>query len=104
MNGSKETNIGTSSSNVSTVARTGRSGYDQLPKELHEMKIRDEKGKANNGKVFIIIHFSLFPTFDVYANHYYDTFIDVKSFLNILYSLQSKHILTTEMSLNKLHL
>ena len=53
----KEVTVGTS--NVSTVARTEKSGYDQLPKELKEMKIRDEKAKNNNEKVFIVIHFFL---------------------------------------------
>ncbi|OIV98742.1 hypothetical protein TanjilG_24913 [Lupinus angustifolius] len=47
---SRETTIGTSNSVVSTVARTEKSGYDQLPKELNEMKIIDEKGKTNNEK------------------------------------------------------
>ncbi|KAE9622051.1 hypothetical protein Lal_00033058 [Lupinus albus] len=47
---SRETTVGTSISVVSTVARTEKSGYDQLPKELNEMKIRDEKGKTNNEK------------------------------------------------------
>lgn len=54
---SKETTVDTS--NVSMVARSDKSGYDQLPKELHEMKIRDDKSKNNNEKVFIVIHFSL---------------------------------------------
>ncbi|KAG5021940.1 hypothetical protein JHK85_018282 [Glycine max] len=46
---SKETsNVGTS--DVSTVARTEKSGFDELPKELNEMKIRDEKSKNNNEK------------------------------------------------------
>ncbi|XP_004510856.1 shaggy-related protein kinase theta-like [Cicer arietinum] len=45
---SKETTVGTST--VSTVTKTEKSGFDQLPKELHEMKIRDEKSKNNNEK------------------------------------------------------
>ncbi|XP_052724392.1 shaggy-related protein kinase theta isoform X1 [Vigna angularis] len=44
----KETTVGLS--DVSTVARTEKSGYDELPKELNEMKIRDEKSKNNNDK------------------------------------------------------
>ncbi|KAH7577867.1 hypothetical protein JRO89_XS01G0309100 [Xanthoceras sorbifolium] len=32
-----------STSDVSTNAGTERSGYDQLPKEMHEMRIRDDK-------------------------------------------------------------
>jgi len=54
----KETTVGTSG--VSTVARTEKSGYDELPKELNEMKIRDEKSKNNNEKVFDAIHLCLF--------------------------------------------
>ncbi|XP_028769068.1 shaggy-related protein kinase theta isoform X1 [Neltuma alba] len=42
------TAVGTS--NASMVDRTERSGYDQLPKELNEMKIRDEKGNNRNEK------------------------------------------------------
>lgn len=58
---SKETTVGTSNSNVSTVARAeNKTGYDQLPKELHEMKIKDDKGKNNNEKVFIVTHFFFF--------------------------------------------
>ncbi|KAH1235139.1 Shaggy-related protein kinase theta [Glycine max] len=37
-------------SNVPSVPRTEKSGYDQLPKELNEMKIGDDKGKNNNEK------------------------------------------------------
>ncbi|KAG4937111.1 Shaggy-related protein kinase theta [Glycine soja] len=37
-------------SNVPSVARTEKSGFDQLPKELNEMKIGDDKGKNNNKK------------------------------------------------------
>uniref|UniRef100_A0A2P2M3Z1 Uncharacterized protein n=1 Tax=Rhizophora mucronata TaxID=61149 RepID=A0A2P2M3Z1_RHIMU len=33
----------TRTSNQSSVARTEKLGYDQLPKEMHEMRIRDEK-------------------------------------------------------------
>ena len=32
-----------STSNITSVTRTEKSGYDQLPKEMHQMKIRDEK-------------------------------------------------------------
>jgi len=42
------------------VARTEKSGFDQLPKELNEMKIGDDKGKNNNKKVFVVIHFLVF--------------------------------------------
>ncbi|KAF7844606.1 Shaggy-related protein kinase theta [Senna tora] len=45
---SEEATVGTS--NVSVVAKTEKSGYDQLPKELNDMKIRDEKGNKYNEK------------------------------------------------------
>ncbi|KAJ6334911.1 hypothetical protein OIU78_011703 [Salix suchowensis] len=32
-----------STSNITSVTRTEKSGYDQLPKEMHQMKIKDEK-------------------------------------------------------------
>lgn len=51
---SKEATVGTS--NVSTVTKTEKLGFDELPKELHEMKIRDEKRTNNNEKVFNDIH------------------------------------------------
>lgn len=47
-------------SNIPSVARIVKSGYDRLPKELNEMKIGDDKGKNNNKKVFIVIHFLVF--------------------------------------------
>ncbi|KAL1329578.1 hypothetical protein HN51_046697 [Arachis hypogaea] len=40
--------VGTS--DVSSVAKNEKSGFDQLPKELHDMKIADEKRKKNNEK------------------------------------------------------
>lgn len=47
---SKEATVGTSNE-VSTETKTEKkSGFDELPKELHEMKIRDEKSKNNNEK------------------------------------------------------
>lgn len=39
-----------STSNVSSIARTEQSGYDQLPKEMHDMKIRDEKVDPHDDK------------------------------------------------------
>lgn len=45
--------------------RSEKSGYDQLPKELNEMKIGDDKGKNNNEKVLFMIQFSCFLTFDI---------------------------------------
>jgi len=48
------------------VAKTEKSGFDQLPKELHEMKIKDDKSKKNNNeKVFIGVHF-------FYVSHKHD--------------------------------
>lgn len=40
-----------STSDTSTVARTERSGYDQLPKEMNEMRIRDDKTVNHDDKV-----------------------------------------------------
>lgn len=40
-----------STSNISAVARTERSGYDQLPKEMHEMRIRDDRNANHDDKV-----------------------------------------------------
>ncbi|KAJ0051817.1 hypothetical protein Pint_00356 [Pistacia integerrima] len=39
-----------STSNISTFARTERSGYDQLPKEMHEMRIRDDRNANHDDK------------------------------------------------------
>ncbi|XP_057496948.1 shaggy-related protein kinase epsilon-like [Actinidia eriantha] len=39
-----------SSSHVSSIARTGKSDCDELPKEMHEMKIRDEKTDTHDDK------------------------------------------------------
>ncbi|GMY09488.1 shaggy-related protein kinase theta [Fagus crenata] len=39
-----------STSDISTMARKEKSGYDQLPKEMHEMKIRDEKVNNHDEK------------------------------------------------------
>ncbi|GMP61638.1 hypothetical protein CsSME_00024024 [Camellia sinensis var. sinensis] len=38
------------SSHVSSIARTEKSGYDELPKEMHEMKIRDDKADNHDDK------------------------------------------------------
>lgn len=40
-----------STSNVSSIVRTEQSGYDQLPKEMNDMKIRDEKIDPQDDKV-----------------------------------------------------
>lgn len=47
------------------MAKTEKSGFDQLPKELHEMKIKDDKSKNNNEKVFIGVYF-------FYVSHKHD--------------------------------
>eukprot|EP00262_Sarcandra_glabra_P005876 TRINITY_DN1779_c0_g1_i9.p1 TRINITY_DN1779_c0_g1~~TRINITY_DN1779_c0_g1_i9.p1 ORF type:complete len:169 (-),score=37.92 TRINITY_DN1779_c0_g1_i9:662-1168(-) len=39
-----------STSNVASIARTEKDGLDQLPKELHEMKIRDDKSDSHDDK------------------------------------------------------
>ncbi|XP_059634124.1 shaggy-related protein kinase epsilon isoform X2 [Cornus florida] len=39
-----------SSSHVSSFARTEKCGYDELPKEIHEMKIRDDKPDKHDDK------------------------------------------------------
>lgn len=39
-----------SASNVTSVTRTEKPGYDQLPKEMHEMKIRDDKNTNHDEK------------------------------------------------------
>ncbi|KAF7814700.1 shaggy-related protein kinase theta [Senna tora] len=44
----EETNVGIS--DVSMVDRSEKSGHDKLPKELNEMKIRDDKGNNHNVK------------------------------------------------------
>ncbi|KAJ7007610.1 hypothetical protein NC653_006597 [Populus alba x Populus x berolinensis] len=39
-----------STSNITLVTGTEKSGYDQLPKEMHQMKIRDEKTTIHDEK------------------------------------------------------
>ncbi|KAB5527052.1 hypothetical protein DKX38_020899 [Salix brachista] len=46
---SKE-NADASASNVTSVTRTEKPGFDQLPKEMHEMKIRDDKNINHDEK------------------------------------------------------
>lgn len=36
---------------ISSDAGTEKSGYDQLPKEMNEMKIRDDKSDSHDDKV-----------------------------------------------------
>ncbi|XP_010255498.1 PREDICTED: shaggy-related protein kinase epsilon isoform X1 [Nelumbo nucifera] len=43
-----ETDVSTS--NISITSKTEKSGYDQLPKEMHEMKIRDDKTENHDDK------------------------------------------------------
>lgn len=38
-------------SHVSSTVKTEKTGYDQLPKEMHEMKIRDLKDDNYDDKV-----------------------------------------------------
>ncbi|CAI9101723.1 OLC1v1039117C3 [Oldenlandia corymbosa var. corymbosa] len=52
---SSETNVASTSGDAAPrgsnmLAKTGKSGYDQLPKEMHEMKIRDDKSDADSIK------------------------------------------------------
>jgi len=54
---SNEATVGTSDVVSATTKTEKKSGFDELPKELHEMKIRDEKSKNNNEKVFHVILF-----------------------------------------------
>jgi hypothetical protein len=42
-------NVGTW--NTTTFQKTGNSGVDELPKEMHEMKIRDDKSDNVDDKV-----------------------------------------------------
>lgn len=44
-----------SSSNVTSIGRVEKASVDQLPKEMHEMKIRDDKVDNHDEKV--IFHF-----------------------------------------------
>ncbi|KAF5477567.1 hypothetical protein F2P56_004193 [Juglans regia] len=39
-----------SASDISSIARKEKSSYEQLPKEMHEMRIRDEKANNNDEK------------------------------------------------------
>lgn len=41
---------GASTSNISSIARKEKSGCDQLPKEMHEMRIRDERTSSHDEK------------------------------------------------------
>ncbi|CAK8542283.1 unnamed protein product [Lathyrus sativus] len=47
---SQEDTSSKSNTTVSAVSKTEKSGYDQLPKELHEMKIKDDKSKNSKEK------------------------------------------------------
>lgn len=40
-----------STSDISSTARREKSSHDQLPKEMHEMRIRDEKANNRDEKV-----------------------------------------------------
>lgn len=49
-----------STSDVSSIAKTEakeeKSSYDQLPKEMNEMKIRDEKANNHDEKVTFVVN------------------------------------------------
>jgi hypothetical protein len=64
-----------STSDISTMARKEKSGYDQLPKEMHEMKIRDEKVNNHDEKVNflfeLICFFLLHKQFPNFFSQYY---------------------------------
>uniref|UniRef100_A0A5B7A2P7 non-specific serine/threonine protein kinase n=2 Tax=Davidia involucrata TaxID=16924 RepID=A0A5B7A2P7_DAVIN len=47
---SKYVETATTSSHVSSIARIEKSGYDELPKEMHEMKIREDKTDNRDDK------------------------------------------------------
>jgi glycogen synthase kinase 3 beta len=50
-----------SASNVTSVTRTEKPGYDQLPKEMHEMKIRDDKNTNHDEKVNFHLYLTPIP-------------------------------------------
>lgn len=50
---------GTSTSTSSSVVKPEKSGYDDLPKEMHEMKIREGKSEYNGDKVTLSLSFFL---------------------------------------------
>jgi hypothetical protein len=52
------------------VAKTEKSGCEQLPKELNEMKIKDDKSKNNNEKVFIVINLFYFSYLRCFYIHW----------------------------------
>lgn len=43
--------LASTSNIIPSDAGTGKSGYDQLPKEMNEMKIRDDKSDSHDEKV-----------------------------------------------------
>jgi len=53
------------------------------------MKIGDDKGKNNNEKVLIVIPFYFVFLNLMFVSHHCHSSLKVKSFMNILYSLQS---------------
>lgn len=47
------------SSGISFKPRSEKSGYEELPKEMHEMKIKDDKSdNQNNLKVVCLLYFA----------------------------------------------
>lgn len=59
---SMETAASTSSASsvAKTEAKEEKSTIDQLPKEMHQMKIRDEKANNHDDKVIYVLIFSIF--------------------------------------------
>ena len=49
--GSTSMRTAASSSHVSSIVRTGKSDCEELPKEMHEMKITDEKTDTHDDTV-----------------------------------------------------
>lgn len=45
-----------STSDISSMPRKEKSGFDQLPKEMHEMRIRDEKANNHDEKVYFCLN------------------------------------------------
>ena len=50
-----------SASNVTSVTRIEKPGFDQLPKEMHEMKIRDDKNTNHDEKVNFHLYLTPIP-------------------------------------------
>lgn len=51
-----------STSDISSMPIKEKSGYDQLPKEMHEMRIRDEKANNHDEKVYFCFNIYTYST------------------------------------------